>query len=178
MPSPSVGNPAAGLRLQVARLLEQALFAFCVMLLIALFLIIIVAVFSRALGNSLSWYDEVASVGLAWLTFYGSALAALKSAHLNFDALLRPLPATLRCAAFFIAKAITIGFFAAMAWAGGYLLAVFGAETLTSLNKVPLAFTQSALPIGAALFILAELLTMPEGLAAIARPHHSGGKPS
>ena len=31
----------------------------------------------------LSWYDELASVLLAWLTFYGSALASVKRAHIG-----------------------------------------------------------------------------------------------
>mgnify|MGYP001488246100 CR=1 FL=1 len=34
----------------------------------------------RTLGFSLVWYDEVASILLAWLTFYGSALASVKRA--------------------------------------------------------------------------------------------------
>ncbi|WP_417721552.1 TRAP transporter small permease [Salipiger sp.] len=177
MPSPTAGRPAADLRLRAVRLLELALFAFCVVLMVALFLVIIVAVFSRAFGNSLPWYDEVASVGLAWLTFYGSALAALKSAHLNFDALLRPLPPGARRAVFLLSKAITVAFFAAMAWAGTYLLRVFGSETLTSLDWVPLALTQSALPVGAALFILAELLTLPESLANVGRHHPEHAEP-
>ena len=37
----------------------------------------------RTLGRSLIWYDEVASVLLAWLTFYGSALASVKRAHIG-----------------------------------------------------------------------------------------------
>ena len=35
----------------------------------------------RALGHSLAWYDEVASVLLAWLTFYGAALASVRRAR-------------------------------------------------------------------------------------------------
>ena len=37
----------------------------------------------RGIGRSLSWYDEIASVLLAWLTFYGSALASVKRAHIG-----------------------------------------------------------------------------------------------
>src|SRR4051794_20489968 len=37
----------------------------------------------RFSGRSLVWYDEVASVLLAWLTFYGSALASVKRAHIG-----------------------------------------------------------------------------------------------
>lgn len=164
MPAALGEGPIAHARRTTATVLEWILFIFCVVLLVGLFLVIIVAVFSRAFGESLAWYDEVASNGLAWLTFYGSAFAALKGAHLNFDAVFGALPRQARVCAFFLSKAITISFFGAMAYAGTYLLGVFGDETLTSLKWVPLALTQSALPVGAALFIIAELLLLPDGL--------------
>ena len=46
----------------------------------------------RAFGHSLIWYDEVASVLLAWLTFYGSALASVKRAHIGCPELVDALP--------------------------------------------------------------------------------------
>ena len=48
-----------------------------IFLMMVLTLIVVVAVIYRKAGASLSWYDEVASVLLAWLTYYGAALAAL-----------------------------------------------------------------------------------------------------
>ena len=30
----------------------------------------------RKAGASLTWYDEIASILLAWVTYYGAALAA------------------------------------------------------------------------------------------------------
>ena len=46
----------------------------------------------RAVGRALSWYDEVASVLLAWLTFYGSALASVKRAHIGCPELVARMP--------------------------------------------------------------------------------------
>jgi len=51
------------------------------------------------------------------------------------------------------------------AWAGWAILAIFGTESLTSLPFLQRSLVQSVLPIGAALMILARLLTMPERLA-------------
>jgi len=87
------------------------------------------------------------------------------------------LDEALRRAAFVLNKAVTIGFFASLAWAGTKLLEVFGSETLSSLDWVPLAFTQSALPIGAALFILAELLIFPEGFARAGKLESTQSEP-
>ena len=169
MPGSTGFGDTPSLRVGIARLLERTLFVFCVALLVALFAIIITSVFSRAFGRSLTWYDEVSSIGLAWLTFYGSVLAALKGRHLWFDTILRLLPRALRVVVFLAGKALTIAFFCVIAYAGTRLLSIFGTETLVSLDWVSVAFTQSALPVGAALFVLVELLLLPDGLRDAAR---------
>ena len=42
------------------------------------------------------------------------------------------------------------------------MLGIFGEETLVSLSWIPLSFTQSVIPVGSALFILAEILSIPD----------------
>ena len=147
---------------RIKQWLERILEIFSIFLLITLAFIVVLAVVFRFLGQSLIWYDEVASVVLAWLTYYGSALAVIHRGHLGFPGLFLSLPKPLRAAAFITAEIVVIGFFAVIGYAGWYILGVFGDETLVSLSWVHLSFTQSVLPIGAALFILAELLSMPD----------------
>ena len=60
------------------------------------------------------------------------------------------------------ARVVFISFFAVIGWAGWYLLGVFGEETLISLPWIPLRVTQSVIPIGAGLFIVAELMSIPD----------------
>ena len=57
---------------------------------------------------------------------------------------------------------MVIGFFAVIGYAGWYLLEIFGDETLISLDWVHLSFTQSVIPVGAVLFIVAEILSIPD----------------
>jgi TRAP-type C4-dicarboxylate transport system permease small subunit len=133
-----------------------------IILLISLALVVVLAVIFRFAGSSLVWYDEVASVQLAWLTYYGAALAALKRGHLGFAGLFLALPPRIRSAAFVLAELFVIGFFAIIGYAGWYLLGVFGEEALISLPWVPLSITQSVIPIGAILFIIAEILSIPD----------------
>ena len=133
---------------------------------ITLTVIVLIAVFYRKLGASLSWYDEVASVMLAWITYYGAALAALRRQHLGFDGLLLRLPVTVRMAAVVVAEALVIGFFLILAWAGWEVLEVLGDEHLISLPLIPVSLTQSVIPVGAALFVVCELLSLPESWVA------------
>ena len=144
------------------RWFEKLLETVSVALLISLAVVVVLAVVFRKGGASLVWYDEVAAVQLAWLTYYGAALAALKRGHLGFSGLFFSLPTRVRTALFIFSEAVVMGFFAVIGWAGWYLLDVFGDETLISLSWVPLSFTQSVIPLGAALFIAAELLSMPD----------------
>jgi len=67
-----------------------------------------------------------------------------------------PLPIAL------VAEAITIGFFVLLAWTGMQVVLILEGSTLVSLTSVSLQLTQSVLPIGSALFIIAELLRLPE----------------
>jgi TRAP-type C4-dicarboxylate transport system permease small subunit len=74
--------------------LERFLEIWVVFLVSALTAIVVLAVIWRKAGASFVWYDEVASIILAWITYYGAALAALKRAHIGFDGSCWPFPIT------------------------------------------------------------------------------------
>lgn len=145
-----------------ARLLDEFLIWFVIAQMVILTTVVVVAVAFRYSGASLSWYDEVASILLAWLTYYGSALAALHRGHIGFDDVLLALPLPLRKAAVVLAEGLVIFFFGLLAWAGFTVLNILQGSTLVSLTWVPVSVTQSVIPIGALLFIVAELLSLPD----------------
>lgn len=153
----------------VARAINWLLEWIVIFLMVILTITVIVAVIARIAGESFSWYDEVAAIMLAWLTYYGAALAALKRRHIGFDTVLLAIPMPWRMWATILAEAVVIGFFALMAWAGWEVLMVLEGMRLVSLTSVPVQFTQSVIPVGAALFILCELLSLPEYLRYTAR---------
>ncbi|MGI9498715.1 MAG: TRAP transporter small permease, partial [Geminicoccaceae bacterium] len=113
-------------------------------------------------GSSLTWYDEVAAVMLAWLTYYGAALAALRRAHLGFPGLYAASPPSLRVPMLIVGEALFIGFFVILAWYGWQVIVLLAGDTLTSLPWVSVSFTQSIIPIGCGLITLCQLVTFPE----------------
>jgi TRAP-type C4-dicarboxylate transport system permease small subunit len=147
--------------------LESCLEWILISLMVILTLVVIVAVVYRKLGASLSWYDEVASILLSWVTYYGAALAALKRKHIGFDSVLLAIPLPARMWATAFAELLVLGFFVLLAWAGWEVLVVLKGESLVSLTWVPVQFTQSVIPIGAALFVTCELISLPEYWRAI-----------
>lgn len=128
----------------------------------SLALVVVLGVVFRKFGAALVWYDELASILLAWLTFYGAALAALHRAHIGFPKLVDGLDPSVRRPLVLLGEAFVLVFFLVTAWAGWRVFGILGGETLVSLPWVPQRLAQSVIPIGALLFIVAELLTLPE----------------
>jgi len=143
---------------KLAAFLEKLVLA----LVVALATVVIMGVVFRKIGASLVWYDEVASILLAWLTFYGSVLAALRREHIGFSKIFDAVGMKARKFLIVIGKIAVIGFFSLVAWSGWTVFGVLDGEMLVSLPWMPQRLTQSVIPIGAALFILAELIVLPD----------------
>ena len=130
-------------------------------ILITLLVIVVMGVVYRKLGHSLVWYDEVASVALAWLTYYGASLAALKRSHIGFSGFIDSFSPAVRLPAVIIGEIIVLAFFILLAYMGYQVLIVLEGDTLVSLPGVSVQITQSVIPIGAALFVIAQFLSFP-----------------
>ena len=131
-------------------------------MMIALSVTVVVGVVYRWSGNALVWYDEVASVQLAWLTYYGSAYAALKGAHIGVPSILKSFPIPMRKVFFVVSKIVIYSFFALMTYYGLIVMKLIHGETLTTLEWVPQSLVQSVIPIGSFLFMLSETLRLKE----------------
>jgi TRAP-type C4-dicarboxylate transport system permease small subunit len=131
-------------------------------MMIALAVTVVVGVVYRWSGNALVWYDEVASVQLAWLTYYGSAYAALKGAHIGVPNILKSFPISLRKVFFVVSKIVIYSFFALMTYYGLIVMKLIHGETLTTLEWVPQSLVQSVIPVGSFLFMLSETLRLKE----------------
>lgn len=153
------GRPdVTGLRNGLERLLEIV----CVALMVGLAVLVVVAVMFRTAGSSLTWYDEVAAIMLAWLTYFGAALATLRRAHLGFPGLYAACPPALRMPMFVLAESLVIGFFLMLTWYGWRVIVLLAGDTLTSLPWVSVSFTQSIIPAGSVLILLGQVATLPE----------------
>ena len=144
---------------------EKVLEAVVILLMTALATEVTIGVIFRSAGRSLVWYDEIASILLAWLTFYGSALAAAKRAHIGCPEVMAMLPPRAKLAFRILAEVLVIMFFALIAWVGYSILGVLATDNLVSLPQVSVVYTQSVIPISAVLILIAEILTMPAVLA-------------
>jgi TRAP-type C4-dicarboxylate transport system permease small subunit len=144
---------------------ERALEWVVIALMAALAVEVTAGIVFRTVGYSLVWYDEVASILLAWLTFYGSALAAVKRAHIGCPEVVAFMPPVARVLARIVVEVAVIAFFLVLGWSGYEVLGVLATDHLVSLPSIPVSWVQSVVPISAALIVLAELLNLPRVLA-------------
>ena len=139
-------------RARYGRLLEWLVGA----LMVVLFVEVTAGVAFRALGQALAWYDEVASILLAWLTFYGAALASVRRAHIGCPELVDAMPPATRRALSIVAQVVVIAFFALLGVVGASILPILATDSMVSLPSVSMAVVQSVIPISAALIVIAE----------------------
>lgn len=149
---------------RVRQTLRTFLEAIVLALMASLAIVVVVGVGFRKAGASLVWYDEVASILLAWLTYYGAALAALHRAHIGMPTLVDKMTGRLRTVTVLAGEVCTLAFFGVLTWAGVRVLSVLGGTTLVSLPSVPTWVAQSVIPVGGALFIVAQILSIPDAL--------------
>lgn len=152
------------LRTGFERLLESVVFV----LMIALALLVAAGVVFRKFNAPIIWYDEIAVILLAWITYYGSALAALKGAHISVSALVDAMPRGPRIAATLFGETCVIAFFLLLGWAGYRVLGVLATDYLVTLPKVSNDYVQSVIPIGSACYVIAVLLRLPAVLRGAA----------
>jgi TRAP-type C4-dicarboxylate transport system permease small subunit len=157
--APSSGAGAiARFRARYGRVLEWVVGGLMILLAVE----VSVGVVYRALGAALIWYDEIASHMLAWLTFYGAALASVKRAHIGCPELVAMMPWRARRLVNIAAQLLVIAFFVLLGWVGATILPVLATDALVSLPSIPMSVVQSVIPISSALIVIAELSYLVE----------------
>ena len=154
------------------KVLEFILF----MMMIALATVVILGVSFRWAGHALTWYDEVASMQLAWLTYYGSAYAALKGGHISVPSILKSFPLNIRKLLFFLSKIFVCSFFALLTFYGFKVMALVQGETLTTIDWFPQPLAQSVIPIASILFIVSETLNFKDSYQQMMEGKIVGGE--
>jgi TRAP-type C4-dicarboxylate transport system permease small subunit len=157
-------------RAAYGRLLEWAV----AVLMVVLAVEVTLGVIFRFSGRSLIWYDEVASVMLAWLTFYGSALASVRRAHIGCPELVERMPWRVRRVVSIAGQILVIAFFVLLGGVGVWITPVLATDALVSLPWIPMSVVQSVIPISAALIVVAEFTHLAD-LVAARRPPGAGG---
>ena len=139
---------------------ERLLEAIVIILMTSLTAIVLVAVAYRKMGASLSWYDEIASILLAWLTYYGAALAAIHREHIGFAGLIKAMKPAVRIPFIIISEICILGFFALLAfvWLIGSL--IYEGVKVSRTRYPPFHLLGLATVVALITFLVAGLFSM------------------
>jgi len=129
---------------------------------IFLSLTVVVGVCFRWSGHSLVWYDEVAGIQLAWITYFGSAYASLKGLHIGMPTLIKVFPKDIRKILFVLSKIIIFLFFLILTYYGTKVIIVLRGDTLVTLDWISQSFVQAVIPASSILIIISEFFSYEE----------------
>ena len=177
MPAAPQVSPGDNHAASASRLFERFLEFAVLALMGTLAVVVVVGVGFRKAGAALVWYDELASILLAWLTYYGAALAALRGAHIGVPKLVEGARPAARRVLILLREVFVVGFFVLAAYAGLRVQQVLAGTYLVSMPSVPTGVAHSVIPIGALLFIVAELMSFPERMRGPGSVHKATGPP-
>ena len=155
---------------------DKALEFVLFVMMVAMAAVVILGVSFRWAGHALTWYDEVASMQLAWLTYYGSAYAALKGGHISVPSILKSFPLHIRKPLFFLSKSFVYSFFVLLTYSGFKVMFIVQGETLTTLDWFPQPLAQSVIPVASILFILSETLNFKDSYQQMMEGKIVGGE--
>jgi len=144
-------------------------------LMIALAVEVTLGIVFRSIGQSLVWYDEVASVLLAWLTFYGSALASVKRAHIGCPEVVEQLPPAVKRAVSIFGQILVILFFALLGWVGLSIMPALAGDAMVSLPWLSMNVVQSVIPISSALILVGEIMFLIDLIRSRPQEGERGG---
>jgi TRAP-type transport system small permease protein len=136
---------------KVFDLIEKALDAVLVLMMIVMGSSIFIQVFSRYIINRpTSWSEELARYLFVWITFLGGAVVIRKRRHVDVSFLTDRLPHRVAAVLLLVADLAVLFFLGALAWAGIGITGVAHRQ-LSAAMEFPMSFAYAAMPAGAVL---------------------------
>lgn len=129
-----------------------------VLLLVAMTVVVTLAVFYRyVLQDSLTWYDEIASFMLVWLTFGGAVVVSRRRRHIGFELFVERRTPRVRRRLEITGEALVLVFDLILVVYGWNLVAQMGNETAVSLLWLQMGWIYAVMPASGVLLALVSL---------------------
>ena len=126
-----------------------------------------------------TWSEVTARSLMIWMVYLGLAVALRSGSLIAVDLLMEKLPAALRKVLAIALAAITLGVLAVMVWYGWLMAERTATQSIAGLsnpftgNTISIGLVYAAIPVGAALSVIAVIARLAEDLAQ-GVPVHAG----
>lgn len=140
------------------RLIDKGIEVSVALLMMVLLTLVTCAVFFRyALGDPLTWSEELGRSCLVWVSFLGAYLAQRRSQHVAVTVVREALPVRYQQSIRIALALLLLGFLGVLAWFGTVYSLKFMSST-TPLLGIPLGLIYAAMPLCMALLFISVLL--------------------
>jgi TRAP-type C4-dicarboxylate transport system permease small subunit len=133
------------------------------LVIVILFTMMVVLVFAqvvaRALGNSLTWSEELSRFTMIWMVFLASSIAYKEKSHIIVDNLVKALPAKWSRRMQLVSLIFQIIFLAVLLW-GAYLVIPTTSMQRSPANSINMANIYIAIPISAVLILIDVIISI------------------
>lgn len=127
---------------------------FTAILMLAILILIPLQVFCRfVLDSSLDWPDELSPYILAWVTFFGGAIAMYNDEHVSFDYFANKFDGKMRIFITLMGKGITLAFLAVLLFYSVPLVMLKWSDEIYTM-KLSKGLVYMCIPVGTAAFIM------------------------
>ena len=125
----------------------------CVGLMVVLCADIFLGVFSRyVMGQTFTWYDEIARACFVWVVFLGTAVGVKRHSHFDLHLVVGRFSRRIQDVAELLALLAIAGFAGVLLWQG-WMLTEFGLMQRTPVMNMSKSWIYAAIPVGSALMI-------------------------
>lgn len=133
--------------------LYKTIYYFCSFLMISMVSIIFIQVLARyVFHNSLSWSEELGRYLFVWMTFFGTALAIRRRAHVALDSLIQIFPSWLYRGIIVLGYMVMLIFSCVLTY-DGFAMFKLGARQVSAAMQIPMIWVYYALPVSSILII-------------------------
>ena len=114
---------------------------------------IFLGVFSRyVMGQTFTWYDEIARACFVWVVFLGTAVGVKRHSHFRLHLVVGRFSRRIQDVAELLALLAIVGFAGVLLWQG-WMLTEFGLMQRTPVMNMSKSWIYAAIPVGSALMI-------------------------
>jgi TRAP-type C4-dicarboxylate transport system permease small subunit len=137
----------------VRKLFDHLVEWICAALMIVLCADIFLGVFSRyVMGQTFTWYDEIARACFVWVVFLGTAVGVKRHSHFRLHLAVSRFSRRTQDVAELLAVLAIVGFAGILVWQG-WRLTEFGLMQQTPVMGLSKSWIYAAIPVGSALMI-------------------------
>jgi TRAP-type C4-dicarboxylate transport system permease small subunit len=140
-------------------------------LLISIFLIMVLQVFCRSIGEAFSWPEEIVLVFFPWMVFLGASMVLKEREHIGIDFVVNLFPIRLRNIVLILTDIMIVSFSGYLLIFGWKLSVFVGAKQTSTFWDIPYFYLYLSTCAGGAFLLIQGVILTLQDMAKLFGPN-------